>query len=184
MPFTKKSEDQSGVSSWLIWGLSPMYYMSCHIQEKTLIILRRMRWSYPRNRDTLVLESCGEVNALLDLEIQPSWIPFHEFDIHSASSWNQKEMDANTTSSCYSKARHDSLETVPVASSGCHHQVQIWADLFSQTCYLFFTQCSIPITVLRRVIAPCTQMQSLLSSWANWVASLCPKLSLPGWNPN
>lgn len=49
-----------------------MYFLSCHIQEKTLIILRKMSWSYSRNRDTLVLESCDKVNVLLDLEIQPS----------------------------------------------------------------------------------------------------------------
>lgn len=158
--------------------------MSCHIQEKTLIILRKMSWSYSRNRDTLVLESCDKVNVLLDLEIQPSWIPFHKSDIHSASSRIQKEMGANTTLSCYSKARRDSLETVPIASSGCHHQVQTWEDLFSQTCSPFLPRCSIPITVHRRVIAPCTQVRSLLSSWANWVASPCPRLSLPGWNPN
>lgn len=55
---SQASEDQSGVSSWLIWGLSPVYYMSCHKQKKTFIILRKMGRNHPHNRDSFVLESC------------------------------------------------------------------------------------------------------------------------------
>lgn len=85
-----------------------------------------------------------------------------------------EKMGKNIGLCCISKRNCNLLKIVSIDSSGCHYQEQSWANIFSHACSPFLPQCFISISVVRGMVALCTQEESFFSFRSNQPASFAP----------
>lgn len=114
------------------------------------------------------------MNMLLDLEIQPSWTPFLEVWNFQCIHQKLEEMGKNIYICCNSKTSFNPLEIVSIASSGCHHQEESWANTFFHACPPLLLRSFTSISVVRGMVALCTQEECFFSFQSNQPVSLAP----------